>query len=146
MISKISNIILSFVLLITTAGLTINVHFCAGNLYSVAIDSEADNCCKDEKHMGHLNKVNHNNQCHNEREENNHCGDETLIVKISDNFTKTAQNINISNSNIIILYNTLLTNVFNLFASDEKSINLLNYNDSLPDKRQILSLIQSFLL
>lgn len=145
MLSKINNIILSFVLLITTAGLTINLHFCAGNLYSIAIDSEAANCCEDENHMGYMN-VNHNNQCHNEVEENNHCDDETLIVKISDDFTKTAQNINISNTNVIILYNTLLPDAFNLFASLEANLNLLNYNDYPPDKRQIFSLIQSYLL
>lgn len=146
MLSKINNIILSFVLLITTAGLTINLHYCAGDLYSVAIDSEAANCCEDENHMGHMNKVDQNNQCHNEGAENNHCDDETLIVKISDDFTKTAQNINISNSNVIILFNTLLADTFNLFASNDKSINLLNYNDSPPDKRQIFSFIQSYLL
>ena len=45
MIRKISHIILSFVLLLTTTGLTITEHYCGNRLVSVNVLSEPDKCC-----------------------------------------------------------------------------------------------------
>lgn len=135
MIKKVSHILLSFVLLIATTGLTINLHYCDGDLYSLGIDSKADNCSEDKDHMDHMNNMKHNN-----------CDDETIIVKISDDFTKTLQKITISNSFVIIFFNSLLQDEINFFASKKDETDIDNSNNSPPDTRQILSLFQSYRL
>lgn len=135
MIKKVSHIILSFVLIATTAGITINLHYCAGDLYSIGLDSKADNCSENEDHKGHMNKMNHNK-----------CDDESINLKISDDFTKTVQKINIHNDFVIILFNTLFQDVINFFASNNIETDFYNFINSPPATRHILSLFQSYLL
>ena len=55
MLKKISHIILSVLLLITTMGMTVSRHYCKGDLYSVSISGtdnasgcDMGNCCHDE--------------------------------------------------------------------------------------------------
>lgn len=43
---KLGNIILVFLLLISTAGVSINKHYSGGELFSTAIFVEADSCCE----------------------------------------------------------------------------------------------------
>jgi hypothetical protein len=45
MIRKISNIIIAFVLLISTTGFTISKHYCGGELISIEVNAEAETCC-----------------------------------------------------------------------------------------------------
>lgn len=146
MIKKVSHILLSFVLLITTVGLTINLHYCAGDLYSIAIDSKADNCCDDDEHLGQMKDMDHHNICHTDGNDMKNCEDETVIVKISDKFTKTVQNININNSFVIILFNTLPQSEINFFSANEDETDFDNFNNSRPFTRQILSLFQTYRL
>ncbi|NOZ48116.1 MAG: hypothetical protein GXO79_15265 [Chlorobi bacterium] len=143
MIKRISYIIISLALLITTMGLTINLHYCAGNLYSVAIDSENNNCCEDNNHKTHMNNSEQNNQCHIEEPQNNHCNDETVLVKIDDYFTTTTENINTNINDTIVLY--AFTGIFNIFTYEVTSTSILNDNDSPPYSRQIFSFLQVFL-
>ncbi|UCH13749.1 MAG: hypothetical protein JSV22_11655 [Bacteroidales bacterium] len=60
MIRKISHIILSFVLLLTTTGLAITENYCGDRLVSVNVLSEPDKCCD-------------NSDC---------CHNETIIIKL----------------------------------------------------------------
>lgn len=45
MIRKISNIIIAFVLLVSTTGFTVSSHYCGDELKSVEINGEAESCC-----------------------------------------------------------------------------------------------------
>ncbi|MDO8953082.1 MAG: hypothetical protein Q7U86_10690 [Draconibacterium sp.] len=47
MLKKVSHIILSVVLLISSIGLVVSRHYCGTTLVSVAVDKEADFCCGD---------------------------------------------------------------------------------------------------
>jgi len=47
MLKKISHIILAFVVLITTMGMTVSAHYCGGELKSVQVINESDPCCGD---------------------------------------------------------------------------------------------------
>lgn len=61
LIRKASHIILSFILILTTAGMTITKHYCGSKLVSINIFTEPDKCC------------NNSDCCHNE----------TVTVKIN---------------------------------------------------------------
>lgn len=45
MLKKIGHIILSCLLLVTTMGMAVSKHYCGGELISVSVFDEADNCC-----------------------------------------------------------------------------------------------------
>ncbi len=45
MLKKISHIILSCLLLISTMGMTVSMHYCGEELISVSLLNEADSCC-----------------------------------------------------------------------------------------------------
>lgn len=47
MIKKISHIIISLVLIISTAGITIQAHYCMNELKSVGFYTDAQSCCED---------------------------------------------------------------------------------------------------
>lgn len=57
MLKKISHIILSLVLLISTMGMTVSKHYCQGNLMSVSLFGQnksacnMGNCCHSETHV-----------------------------------------------------------------------------------------------
>ena len=61
MFRKTLNIIIAFILLISTTGFTISRHYCGNNLVSVVINSEAkpccglDNCCHNESEYFKVN-------------------------------------------------------------------------------------------
>ena len=54
MLKKVSHILLSFLLLITTMGMTVNSHYCGNDLVSISVISESQSCCETP------------NCCHNE--------------------------------------------------------------------------------
>ena len=66
MIRKIAHSTIAFFVLVSTMGFTLDFHYCHGNLYSVSL-------------AGHSNTCNMDNSCGN-------CSDQTVKVKISDNY------------------------------------------------------------
>ena len=57
MLKRISHIILSLVLLVSTMGMAVSKHYCQGDLYSVSVDGlnndkcDMGDCCHDEAHF-----------------------------------------------------------------------------------------------
>ncbi len=47
MLRKISHIILALLVLVTTMGMTVSAHYCGGELKSIQLLSESENCCGD---------------------------------------------------------------------------------------------------
>ena len=73
MLRKISHIILSVLLLVTTMGLTIDKHYCGSRLVSVSIVNDTDTCCDQD------------DGC---------CKDVTDTYKLSADYTFSQANIN----------------------------------------------------
>ncbi|NOZ48106.1 MAG: hypothetical protein GXO79_15215 [Chlorobi bacterium] len=146
MIKKVSYTILSLFLLVTTVGLTINFHYCNGNLYSYGIDTKAENCDHVNGHMKQAMNMNHKVMFQIYGSETDSCNNETTFVKISDYFTNTVQEISISNNFVSTPFRTLYEDETNLFTSYKKETNFDNTNNNWPGTGQFLSLIQSFLL
>jgi hypothetical protein len=66
MLRKISHIILAFVVLITTMGMTVSAHYCGGELKSIQLIEQSESCCGDSC-----------DSCHNE----------IIKVEVEDDFT-----------------------------------------------------------
>ena len=116
---------MSFVLLLTTTGITITEHYCGSRLVSVNLFSEPDKCCD-------------NSDC---------CHNETIIVKLDTDL------INITSDNIdVLVYITVLL-VPNTICNDNSilsrqlALNFFEYSDLPPPAiSTFLSKLGTFLL
>lgn len=143
MLRKISHLTLIFLLLVSTVGLSINLHYCNNNIYDIGVFSEAISCCSVDANK-HLNKELHHNCEMNSHK--NDCEDETLKIESLDNYITSSNDININNESFVNLFivSAFVTDVLNLshITSEEVPI----YNISPPKIQVILALFQSYLL
>jgi hypothetical protein len=82
MLSKIGQILLIPVLIASSIGMTIDIHYCQHKLYDIAIFEEAQNCCTSNMNADH-EKAHH---CKNTSDHQNSCKHETLHLNKVDNF------------------------------------------------------------
>lgn len=125
MLRKVSHIILSSLLLISTMGLVISKHYCSGDLVSVSVFYEANSCCGVS------------DCCHNE----------DLIVKVKDDFSSPVISTIPVLAEINILGNGLL-NTESLLKEpklDNKSI-FRDFSPPPKTTQTVLSLKQVYLL
>lgn len=123
MLRKAGHIILGFIIVVVTMGVTINKHYSGGNLYSISLFFEAESCCERDC------------DC---------CSDESQTYKIDDDFLVT----NISQPEIPSmqllaskkqLINTVL---LSLFETQNKDF----YNRLLPVTHRLQPVLQTFLI
>ena len=81
MLRKISHILLAIVVMITTMGLTVSVHYCGDEFKSIDLISQSDNCCGDS--------------CPD-------CKNEIVEVDIEDDFTISTFNIDLTSDFILL--------------------------------------------
>ena len=124
MFRKISHIIISFLLLISTTGLVITKHFCSGEMVSVSVFHEEEPCCG------------MNGCCHNE----------TLTYQVKEDFSTPA----VANSPVLAELDILGHNLFeteSLFAGENDISSAFVVNSPPPKTIQtVLSLRQLYLL
>ena len=122
MLKKISHILIAFVVLITTMGLTVSVHSCGGELKSIQLLSEAENCCGDS--------------CPN-------CQNEIVKLEVEDDFTIQTLNFDFEQEF------TFLSTFIQLFIvpSFKEAVVQLAYHEPPPLKIQtVLSDLQVYRL
>lgn len=137
MLKIVSHTIISFIFLIATTGLTINLHYSQNKLYDVGIYTEAQSCCGD---------LTHHNSCCQKEKSTNHCEDKTIEMKVKDEFNFTSSNFELEPSSFINLF--LVSFVSNIVLDNQENVEHINeYPDiSPPGSKAFLSVIQSYLL
>ncbi len=126
LIRKISHIIVSIFLFFAFAGVTVNKHYCDGHIYSLKINHQSKKCCD-------------NNNC-------GHCKDETIVIKVHNNFLPEFQLRLNSDQFPINLFWTKKAEFAESLVS-VNSANLSSYNDISPPTTSVnISLLQNFLL
>lgn len=150
MVKKITNILLSLLLLISVGGFSINMHYCHEKLYDLAVLSEAHSCCEDRDHS-HLNSCNientshkHSGDCETEDQDSRQCENKSVKIGSPDNFIITVFDY-VSKSEPLVLFNTLLNSKDLLIHSEEHNLGHIVFNDkSPPDKGTSLAKLQTF--
>lgn len=125
MIKKAGHIILSMMLLISTAGLAISKHYCGGELISTSLYAEADACCDSD-------------DC---------CKNETEVFQLDEDFSVSTA-LEIPESIQIDLLAVSLV-VFNLTLEENSIIEDYALTDSPPPPPNIqtsLAIRQTYLL
>ncbi len=138
MIKKIVHIILAFFILVSTTGLTINLHYCHDQLYDLAVFAPAHSCCEPGVEV----------QCHSTEglSDMNHCNDESLALESTDDYTISSFAFNFENSyNFDILLSSVLYHSFQN-SDNSNSLDACRFYKPPPYQEVILSQIQSFLI
>lgn len=125
------------VLLISTAGLRIDLHFCGGALYDIGVFTDAKSCCEELAH----------NHCKIPCSDANQCSDNQVVIQLDEDFIQTAFAINFSNNYFelatIVQENFEILDENLLFSSGDLSI-----KRKLPPEKsgERLSHFQSFII
>lgn len=126
MFKKTGHIIISGLLVIVIAGITVNMHYCGDQLYSFKINGQPSECC-DNDHCGH-------------------CKDESVKIMIHDDYLPVLDDNQLSE---IVPVHILgrLNNNFVVERGFENSFYRIYASDlSPPGIEQKLSFLQAYLL
>lgn len=143
MLKKVSHIGLIILLLVSTTGLTIDLHYCNHKLYDIGVLSEAHNCCMPIENE--TNNIKHNH-CDKDSHQKGNCEDETIQVKHVDDFTASSFNTDFNRLSFISLFLSISA-VTDLYGLSEIIIGEVpEWNNSPPKHQVALSLLQKYLL
>lgn len=124
MLRKISHIIFALFLLVSTAGVTLSMHYCGGELVSTSINKEAKSCCDE---MGGC------------------CENKTVHFEVEDDYVSPVQVNNVQTVELDILFPILFVLNFDL-SIDEEIEQVAFYDSSPPPTIQTrLALLQTYL-
>jgi len=122
MIKKATHIIMILFLLLATSGITISKHYCGSNLRSVSLITVPDPCCDTEG-------------C---------CHTDTDIFQVKDDFSISALNFDFDNVSVDVLPVKYIVSTPGL--ADKMAKNIYHDIHSPPGIRNVLALVQSFIL
>ena len=138
MIKKIVHIVIANLILVSTIGFTINMHYCHDQLIDLALFSPAHSCC-DTGSEGH---------CHTPDgiSNMNHCEDESIEVGSTDDYVVLSFTFNFENThNIDLLLTATILNNFQ--GIDNLVENEAPWHKKPPPYQEVvLSQIQSYLI
>jgi hypothetical protein len=91
MVRFFSHITMSALLVLTATGMTINVHYCQGHLYDMALNAPAHHCCDVD-----VDKQ----SCHHDQAQpaKHHCEDETITVESTSDYLVSAISFHFENN------------------------------------------------
>ncbi len=142
MLKKIGHIMLVLLLLISTMGMTISMHFCRHHLYDIAFFGQAKSCCC-ATHMEASSKKHH---CDVEHHHSNDCENETIHMHKVDNFTTSDANFHFEEVSLSTLYTFFVTLIQFESSSIVKKVEFFDCNFSPPNVKVVLALLQTYLI
>ena len=136
MLKKIGHIVITNLILVSTIGFTINMHYCHDQLIDLALFSPAHSCC-DTGSEG---------QCHTTDgiTNMNHCEDESLQVGSTDDYVVSSFTFENTHNIDLLLTATILNNIQGTYNLVEKEAPW--HKKPPPYGEVILSQIQSYLI
>lgn len=143
--NKIAILSLSFIVILASAGIIVNKHYCKGELKNIALFVEAEQC-----HDVRTRKI--KTQCHpgkntcqqSEKKEGRKCCENKTVFLETDDFISTMASPKINPEFQLIAVTFILYNDL-LFSTEKRFVKFLNYKPPLIES-DIPVLVQSFLL
>ena len=138
MFKKVLHIIVAGLILVSTTGFTINLHYCHDQLIDLALFSPASSCCD----------TNNERPCDadNTISKMTHCKDESIVVESTDDFIGSSYAVSLENTHNLDL---LLTTSILLSIQDADNDIVLDapwHKEPPPYQEVVLSHIQSYLI
>lgn len=138
MLKKVSHIITACLILISTTGFTINMHYCHDQLIDLALFSPAHSCCEGDNE----------GQCHSDSDisKMNHCKDESIVAESTDDFVGSSYTFSLENTSSIDLLLTASI-LFNIQGSEDEIVTESPWHKEPPPYQEVvLSHIQAYLI
>ena len=138
---------MAFLLLVSTTGLSIDMHFCQDQLKSISFIGKATSCHEKQSSSTCHNTKNscqHKSDCENKNDGDDCCHNEDIVIEKT-NFDATSQQIAVNHEiqfDFLAAYVSVF--VFN-YTFDRKTQPFKNYKTPLPD-RDIRILYQTFII
>jgi len=138
MVKIFGHTILSALLLISATGLTINVHYCQGHLYDLALNAPAHSCCETGAD---------DNTCHHDHDmaKTNHCDDKSIRIESSQDYVSSAFTFDFEDTHSFELFGTSTLLVVPADADKPFTSRIINYKKP-PPQEVVLSQIQTYLI
>jgi hypothetical protein len=138
MIRKIIHIFFALLILVSTTGFTINMHYCHGQLVDLALFAPAKSCCDragDTPCQGD-----------NQIGRTSHCQNESITVEQAGDFEGSSFSVNLENTYSIDLLLAFSTELNLGDAVDDIRIKPPWHKEPPPYREVILSRIQTYLI
>ena len=138
MVKILSHMVLSTLLLFSATGLTINMHFCQGRLYDLAVNAPAHDCC---------GRGSDHNTCHHDHDmtKPHHCDDKSIRIESSHDFITSSFSFDFEDSHSFELFGTSQLMIKSPDTESSITSRIFNYKKP-PTQEVVLSQIQSFLI
>lgn len=135
----ISHILLAALLVITATGMTINVHYCQGHLYDMALNAPAHHCCDTDMDT---------QSCHHDPVQpvKHHCEDETVTVESTSDYVIPACTFHFENNHSNDLFFVALLLDESPGAEAIATRRFFNAKEPPPLKEVDLARLQRFLI
>ncbi|MCF8224789.1 MAG: hypothetical protein K9J30_02805 [Bacteroidales bacterium] len=91
MFKKVFHIVIAALILVSSTGFSVNMHFCHEHLIDMALNVPAENCCGGDDDMLVCCTI-------AVQPENNHCEDKSISVKTSGEYVTTVYHFNFDDS------------------------------------------------
>ncbi len=137
---------MAFLMFFSSVGISMDMHFCQGNLKNVSLFGKAKSCYELESEgiSSHCSKK--QSSCHKKTTAEDHkgcCNNETIDIQLDTDFVDVSvTNLNIQQLHFVVAY---IYTYFGLSTEQFSPSKFLYYKPPLPDK-DLLVFIQSFLL
>ena len=135
----ISHITLAALLVLTSTGMTINMHYCQGHLYDLAFNAPAHSCCEPDgkKHS-----------CHHDQAQpvKHHCEDESVTVESTGDYLGSVYSFHFENNHSNDLF--FITLMLDETPGDADFTSRFHLRDKKPPPVQEVELarLQRFLI
>jgi hypothetical protein len=139
MVKVFSHIAMSALLLVTATGMTINVHYCQGHLYDMALNAPAHSCCEPDAKA---------KSCHHDQAQpvKHHCEDETVTLESTGDYVIPADISHFENNHSNDLF--FITLLLDETPGEADVPSRYHLKDKRPPPSQVveLSQLQCFLI
>jgi len=139
MVKILSHIVLSSLLLVSATGMTINIHYCGGHLYDLALNAPAHDCCDPDMD---------NNMCHldHDKAKSDQCDNETIKLESTNDFFVSSFTFDFDNVHSIDLFFPTRLLIEESVTAESPVHRILDGKKPPPTQEVVLSQIQSYLI
>ena len=149
MLTRIVNTVSAFIMLVSTTGMTVNMHFCMDRLYAVGINRPAESCCEKGNCPIKAGAEPSNGRCRHgfAIDKPDHCSNRSIHISNTDDYVVFSSSADLTASVQQVTLPGIAASA-TLFDSHESPAvrTAYKYCNPPPLKKTDLSVIQAFLI
>lgn len=139
MVKLIGHMVVSALLLVSATGMTVNMHFCQGDLYDLALNAPAHSCCEHQSNK---------HTCHHDHDmtKPHHCDDKSIEIESSHDYVVSGFSYDFEASHSLELFGTTSTLLVESPDTEKAFTTRIITYKKPPPQEVVLAQIQSYLI